>query len=99
MNSTYISPSNVLVDGHYMYKLDETQLISCDLMDPSSYSPLNINGVISITTVDVQGEKLIMTGLSHTGKMVTGVYDYLTGELNKEEVNIMKEVSLEALNA
>ena len=96
--TTGISPSNVMVDSHYLYQLGDGGLVSCDLLDTSSTHPISIAGLINISTVDFDDEKLVVSGLSDRGSTIRGVYNYQTGALDTSYSNVMKEIVIRALN-
>ena len=87
----------MLVFSHYLYKLDGSNLRSFDMINGSETAVV-ISGLVYVSSLVVEDEKVIVEGLSDRSTLVRGVYDYQTNQIDTAHNNIMKEIVLEAMN-
>ena len=61
-------------------------------------SELSVENLAEAKSLDSDGDRVILTGLSNQGKQIKGTLDFSTGRVDTSEQDILKEYTIKAVN-
>ncbi len=96
--SPYYSPGDMIVNDGFIYKVSGASLMRYDLINGGAASAIPISGLISVKSLEIDGDRALIKGISDSGSELNGVFDFSTGTVDVTHNNILKEVRIAALS-
>ena len=89
--------SDVVIGNDCLYKFASNTMNQYN-MSTEEYKAITVAGLFSVTTMDVDNDKVMITGFSETGQAVSGYLNFSDTSASLVYTDIMKEIRIAALN-
>ena len=93
----YAPSSTIVSDDGKMYLAVNDVVKKYDLLT-DDMSELSVENLAEAKTLDSDGDRIIVTGISTQGKSIKGTLDFNTGKVDTSEQDILKEYTIKAVN-
>ena len=88
----------MVVNDGYVYKVSGDSLMRYDLINGGAATAIPIAGLISVKSLEFDGDRALIKGISDSGSELNGVFDFSTGTVDVTHNDILKEVRIAALS-
>ena len=93
----YAPSSTIVSDDGNMYLAVNDAVKKYNLLT-DEMSELSVENLAEAKSLDADGDRIIVTGLSNQGKQIKGTLDFSTGKVDTSEQDILKEYTIKAVN-
>ena len=93
----YAPSSTIVSDDGKMYLAVNEAVKKYDLLT-DEMSELSVENLAEAKSLDADGDRIIISGLSTQGKSIKGTLDFSTGKVDTSEQDILKEYTIKAVN-
>ena len=93
----YAPSSTIVSDNGIMYLAVNDAVKGYNLLT-DEMSALSVENLAEAKSLDSDGDRVILTGLSNQGKQIKGTLDFSTGKVDTSEQDILKEYTIKAVN-
>ena len=93
----YAPSSTIVSDDGKMYLAVNDAVKKYDLLTYET-GQLSVENLAEAKSLDADGDRIIISGLSTQGKSIKGTLDFSTGKVDTSEQDILKEYTIKAVN-
>ena len=93
----YAPSSTIVSDDGKMYLAVNEAVKKYDLLTYET-GQLSVENLAEAKSLDADGDRIIISGLSTQGKSIKGTLDFSTGKVDTSEQDILKEYTIKAVN-
>ena len=93
----YAPSSTIVSENGIMYLAVNNAVKGYNLLTDET-SELSVENLAEAKSLDSDGDRVILTGLSNQGKQIKGTLDFSTGKVDTSEQDILKEYTIKAVN-
>ena len=94
----YVNPGDIIVNDGFIYKVVGNSLKRFDLINEGEIETISVPELVAVSSLDIEGSRAILEGLSDSGNMIKGTLDFETREVDLQHSYILREVSIAAIN-
>ena len=93
-----VNVGDMIVNDGFIYKVIGNSLKRYNLISGGDVETIMVPELVAVSSLDIEGGRAILEGLSDSGKMISGTLDFSTGDIDLQHSNILREVKIEALS-
>ena len=93
----YAPSSTIVSENGIMYLAVNNAVKGYNLLTDET-SELSVENLAEAKSLDSDGDRVILTGISNQGKQIKGTLDFSTGKVDTSEQDILKEYTIKAVN-
>ena len=93
----YAPSSTIVSENGIMYLAVNNAVKGYNLLTGET-SELSVENLAEAKSLDSDGDRVILTGVSNQGKQIKGTLDFSTGKVDTSEQDILKEYTIKAVN-